>query len=297
MKEKRTARIKKAIKNRINKARLLKDILKDSYIFNIKRRKLKKTFNPERVSTIVVDMDGTIIRKESVLEALALMYPEKIKGKKSKGEKLYQEIIDEIVGGELTLAEAVVAGHYYLIEKNFTYNDMLKVFNKVKFSIRDQLIFTLKYLQEVKGKKIILATLSSKDFGLILNEYLKKKYFFSFNEIIGTELKFNKEKKLVGVKKIIGLGNGESKERKERTKHKALQELFKEKKWKFSDKKIVLITDSYGDIDLARKVFTILIKPNEKPSLAQRVSSIFRLSDKQVKDDFKLQTNLIKILG
>jgi len=42
MKEKRTARIKKAIKNRINKARLLKDILKDSYIFNIKRRKLKK---------------------------------------------------------------------------------------------------------------------------------------------------------------------------------------------------------------------------------------------------------------
>jgi len=47
--------------------------------------------------------------------------------------------------------------------------------------------------------KIILASLSSVEFGKLLNEYLKGKYGFSFDGVIGTVMKFDEEGKLIGL--------------------------------------------------------------------------------------------------
>lgn len=56
----------------------------------------------------------------------------------------------------------------------------------------------------------------------------------------------------------------------------------------------VLITDSYGDIDMAKHVKTILLVPNQ-PSSIQAVSAKYKLADKLIPTNAQLKKNLLAV--
>jgi len=59
----------------------------------------------------------------------------------------------------------------------------------------------------------------------------------------------------------------------------------------------LLITDGYGDIDLAKDMKTVLIKPRRMMNVAQKVSQKLRLADLIVKDDCGLKERLLALIG
>ncbi len=283
----------KDIKSKLFAAKLLGVVVKNSLTFKIKRRALGR-FKRTEFDTIIVDMDGTLYKTDANLEALMIAYPEKMESGKSSGEEIYDSIISKIAFGEYRIEKAIVEGNKFLMARKITRQHLFRVADKVKPTLRKTLINALIDIRR-SGKTIVLATLSSKDFGQILNEYLKIKYGFEFDCIIGTKLEFNSDGQIRGISEMIGTKDFVFESISVKTKLTAIKDGLEAIEKKFDIKKAVLITDSYGDIDLAKMLVTILIKPLS-PSTAQKVSQRLGLADYILPDNKDLGINLESIL-
>lgn len=287
--------LKKALQKRMHKAKLAGSIVKDSLVVNVKRPLKKRRFYANELKAVVVDMDGTIFRTDSSLEALNLMFPEKIRDS-TAGELIYRKMINSIIEGTMSIDEAMIKGTALLKNRGFSITDIKTVFEKVKPYLRTELIESLKEIQKEKNAKIILATFSSKKFGEMLEDYLFESIGFRFDSIIGSEMEFNEEGKVIHLIKVVGMESREVEGKKIISKFDALQELLKEKNWEFNLNQILFITDGYGDIELIKKMPSILITNKENPDLIQTVSTRLRMADFIVKDDEKVKEQIHKII-
>ena len=283
----------KDIRSKLAAAKLLGVVVKNSLTFKIKRRALGR-FRRKEFDTVIVDMDGTLYKTDANLEALILSYPEKTETGKAAGEEIYDSVIKKIAGGEYSIEKAIVEGNKFLIAKKITRQHLHQVLDRVKPTLRKQLIGALADIK-ASGKTIVLATLSSKDFGQMLNEHIKRKFGFEFDCIIGTELAFDSTGAISGIKNLVGTKDFEFEGISVKSKLSAVREGLAAAGKPFDIKKAVLITDSYGDIDIAKMLTTILIKPSS-PSKAQRVSYQLGLADYILPDNKDLLVNLESVI-
>ena len=283
----------KDIRSKLGAAKLLGIVVKNSLTFKIRHRALGR-YRRTEFDTIIVDMDGTIYKTDANLEALMLAYPEVMDSGKTSGEELYDSILARIAGGEYSIERAIIEGNKFLMARQFGRQHFFKVLDAVRPTLRKPLINALKEIK-ASGKTIVLATLSSRDFGEILNAYLKRKYNFEFDCIAGTKLSFSQNGEISGLLSICGTKDFEIEGIHVKTKLTALKEALEEKGNQFDMKKAVLITDSYADIDIAKMLVTILIKPSN-PTAAQKVSHRLRLADYILPDNSDLDINLQSIV-
>ena len=283
----------KGIRSKLAAAKLLGMVVKNSLTFKIKRRALGR-FRKADFDTVIVDMDGTLYKTDANLEALMLAYPEKSGSGKVAGEEIYDSIISKIASGEYSIEKAIVEGNKFLMARKVTRQHLHQVLDLVKPSMRRQLIRALIDIK-ASGKRIVLATLSSKDFGDMLNAHLRLKYKFEFDLIIGTELKFDSSGATTGINAMVGTKDFEFEGIPVKTKLTSIKEGMAAKNLAFDAKKSVIITDSYGDIDIAKMLVTILLKPSS-PSKAQKVSYQLGLADYIMPDNKDLQVNLESII-
>ena len=129
----------------------------------------------------------------------------------------------------------------------------------------------------------------------MLNEHIKRKFGFEFDCIIGTELDFGESEMITGIKSMAGTKDFDFEGISVKTKLSAIKDALAAKGKEFDIKKSVIITDSYGDIDIAKMLVTILIKP-ASPSTAQKISYRLGLADYILPDNKDLGTNLESIL-
>lgn len=274
-----------------NKARLAGSILKDSVEFNLHRRRFRSFAMRQPLDAIIVDMDGTVFRSDANLEALSLVYPSLVKKKKTEGQQLYESVINRIVSGT-PLEQAVLESHALLVEKGFSIRDFKRVLRVIQPKIRTELIVCLKEIHRVTGVPIILATLSSREFGRMLNGFLSQSYGFRFDGVIGTELVFDAKGHVIAIKDLIGRSNTEIHGVRVRSKLQAIQDLFADENKIFDPNRALLITDSYADIDLAKEMLTVLIKPKKSMMMAQTVSHRLRLADFVIREGPELLKKL-----
>lgn len=283
----------KFIRSKLASARLLGGVAKNSLMFKLKRRALRR-FRSREFDTIIVDMDGTLYNTDANLESLAFLYPETDAEGKTAGEDLYDSIISKIASGEYSIERAILEGNKFLIAKKMSKQDFGVVLERIKPTIRKKLVRALKKLK-AKGKTLVLATLSSKDFGEFLNNYLKEKYGLEFDFVVGTELKFDSAGEISGVNSIVGTKDFLFEGIPVKSKLTAIRSALAQKGKGLDLKKSLLITDSYGDIDLAKMLVTVLIKTHN-PTIAQKVSYRLKLADYIIPDDEDLQRNLESII-
>jgi len=281
----------KAIKAKLASAKLLGIVVKNSLQFKLRRKALQR-FKATEFDTIVVDMDGTLYKSDANLEALKVVYPESENGL-VKGEKLYDSILSKIASGTYSVEQAIVEGNKLLMKKNMKKKDFSKVLDKIKPGIRKPLVKSLKKMKK-SGKTIVLATLSSKEFGELLNSYLKKEFDFSFDIIVGTQLKYDAQGKIIGVKSMVSTKDTAHKKIPVKSKLSAIRNALEEQGKKLNLKKSILITDSYSDIDLAKMFVTVLIQPT-RSTTPQKVSQRLKLADYILPEKY-LQTNLESII-
>ena len=285
--------LEKIIGKNAKRARVLGSFVRNSLVFKLKRQAMRPRYWFNHVSTVVVDMDGTLFDADAGNVGLQVAYPQKIAGKVA-GEMLYEEILHNLSSGRMSVEEAIYYGNHLLQSKGFTKKDFELVRKIMWADLRKELVKGLKQLQKQTHVKIILATLSSQEFGEMVNEELQKQYGFSFDGVIGTNVIFDKKGIMTGVEKILGFKNGKIKGVQIQTKLKAIKELCKKNKWAFTMNQTVLITDSYGDIEMAKHVKTVLLT-SKNPTLAQRVSERFKLADKIIAIDENLKENLLAL--
>ncbi|HZX20602.1 MAG TPA: HAD family hydrolase [archaeon] len=282
----------KDLKSKLSSAKLLGIVVKNSLQFKLRRGALPR-FRNKDFDVIIVDMDGTLFRSDANLEALKFLYPEKT-GKISHGEEIYDSILSNIAKGNCSIEQAILDGNKFLIGKKMNRMDFEAVFEKLKPTLRTQLVKALKKMKK-EGKTIILATLSSKDFAEVANKHLQKMHNFAFDHLIGTSLAFDENGFITGVNSIIGTKDYDLNGIPVKTKLTGIREFFSANGKELELKKTLLITDSYGDIDLAKMLVTILLKP-KTPTTAQKVSQSLRLADYMLRDDSDLQKNLESIV-
>ncbi len=283
----------KFIRSKLASARLLGGLVRNSLTFKIKRRALRR-FRTREFDTVIVDMDGTLFSTDANLEALSMLYPEANAEGRAAGEDLYDSIISKIASGEYTIERAIVEGNKFLIAKKMSRQDFSSILAKVEPTIKKKLVGALKSMK-ASGKKLVLATLSSKDFGDVLNSHLKEKYSLGFDFVVGTKLRFDQGGLISGLESIVGTKDFEFEGIPVRSKLTAIREAMAQSGAWLDINKSLLITDSYGDIDLAKTLVTVLIRP-KSPSVAQKVSYRLKLADYILKDDKDLQTNLESII-
>ncbi|MFH1390740.1 MAG: HAD family hydrolase [Candidatus Diapherotrites archaeon] len=281
----------KAIKAKLASAKLLGIVVKNSLQFKLRRKALRR-FKATEFDTIVVDMDGTLYKSDANLEALKVVYPESENGL-VKGEELYDSILSKIASGTYSVEQAIVEGNKLLMKKNMKKKDFSKVLDKIKSGIRKPLVRSLKKMKK-SGKTIVLATLSSKEFGELLNSYLKKEFDFSFDLIVGTQLKYDVQGKIIGVKSMVSTKDTVYKKIYVKSKLSAIRAALEEQGKELNLKKSILITDSYSDIDLAKMFVTVLIQPT-RSTTPQKVSQRLKLADYIFPEKY-LQTNLESLI-
>lgn len=283
----------KSIRKHVGKAKVLGGFLRNSLVFKLKRQALRPRYWFNKVSLVVVDMDGTLFDGDAGHMGLRYAYPDKI-DHSTIGDVLYEGILHKLSAGTTTVEETILDGNRLLQYRGLTKKDIQKVMHAMWPTLRVELIHALADLKKQHNLKIVLATLSSAEFARMANEKIRREHGFAFDAVIGTQLSFDTKGKMTGVKKILGLKNGSIRGTKCQTKLSAIKELCKEKKWPFTMNQTVLITDSYGDIDMAKHVKTILLVP-EKPTTVQAVASKYKLADKLVPTNHQLKKNLLAL--
>ncbi len=278
------------------KARMITGLAKNTLVFKLKRKALRRRFRFGKIETIVVDMDGTLFESDAGKEALNLTFSDLVAEGIPNGELIYNFIMRRISHGIYSVEDAIINGNKLLAGKGFRRADFRKVLEICKKGLRWQLIQALKDIKKETGAKIILATLSSIEFSQDLNDFLRRKHGFKFDGVIGSSLLFDRQRRIAGLKEIIGTKNKFIGDIRVRTKLKAIRDLFHEKGWRFDLNTALLITDGYGDIDLAKDMKTVLLKPRRMMNMAQRVSQKLKLADAIVKDDEQLRENLLKVI-
>ena len=277
-------------------ARMITGLAKNTLVFKLKRKALRRRFRFGKIETVVVDMDGTLFESDAGKEALNLTFSDLVAEGIPNGELIYNLILRRISHGIYSVEDAIINGNRLLAGKGFRRSDFRKVLEICKKGLRWQLIQVLKEIKKETGAKIILATLSSVEFGQDLNDFLRRKHGFKFDGIIGSSLIFDRQHRIAGLKEIIGTRNKSIGAIRVRTKLKAIRDLFREKGWKFDLNTALLITDGYGDIDLAKDMKAVLLKPRRMMNVAQKVSQKLRLADVIVKDDGHLRENLRQVI-
>ncbi|MEK6970229.1 MAG: HAD family hydrolase [archaeon] len=285
--------IRLLVRSKVKRARVIGGFLRNSLVFKLKRQALRPRYWFNKVSVVVVDMDGTLFDGDAGHMGLKYAYPDKI-DHSTMGDILYEGMLHKLSQGSMSVEETIIDGNRLLQYRGFTKKDIRKVLQEMWPALRIELIEALKDLKKNHELKIILATLSSAEFGRMANEKIRNQYGFAFDGVIGTRLSFDTKGKMTGVKEILGLKNGRVRGIPCTTKLKAIKELCKEKKWPFTMNQTVLITDSYGDIDMAKHVKTILLVP-EKPTTVQAVASKYKLADKLVPTNHQLKKNLLAL--
>ncbi len=283
------------IRGSLLRARVLGGFLRNSFVFKLKRQALRPRYWFNRVSLIVVDMDGTLFDADAGNVGLRMLYPDMI-DRARMGDILYEGMLHKLSQGTSTVEETILDGNRLLQYRNFKRSDLKKVLNLIWPTLRKEFVSALNDIRREKDVTIILATLSSSEFANLVNKRLRREMGFEFDGVIGTTLSFDKKEKMTGVKEILGLKNGKTRGVKVRTKLKAIKEWCKKHALPFSMNQTVLITDSYGDIDMAKHVKTILLVP-EKPSTVQKISKQFRLADKLIPADSHLRKNIHAIFS
>ncbi len=283
----------KDIRSKLASARLLGGVAKNSIMFKLKRRALRR-FRSREFDTIIVDMDGTLYDTDANLESLIYLYPEKNEEGKTAGEDLYDSIISKIASGQYSIERAIVEGNKFLVARKMSRADFLAVLARIRPTLRLPLVDALKKIRG-GGKTLVLATLSSKDFGDMLNSGLKKRFGLEFDLVVGTEMNFDSENKICGIRSMVGTKDFRYGGIPVNTKLSAIRDGMELIGREFDVKKSVLITDSYSDIDIAQALTTILVKP-ENPTIAQKVSQRLKLADYILADDEDLGTNLESIV-
>lgn len=283
----------KMVQRNVGKAKVLGGFLRNSLVFKLKRQALRPRYWFNRVSVVVVDMDGTLFDSDAGHMGLRYAYPDKI-DHLTMGDILYEGMLHKLSSGSTTVEETILDGNRLLQYKNLSKKDFQKILKNMWPMRRVELIDALKDLKKNNELKIVLATLSSAEFARMANEKIRMTHGFSFDAVIGTQLAFDKKGKMTGVKEILGLKNGQTRGTRSKTKLTAIKELCKSKKWKFSMNQTVLITDSYGDIDMAKHVKTILLVP-ERPTTVQAVAAKYKLADKLVHTNQQLKRNLLAL--
>lgn len=286
--------ITKYVGGKVKHARVVGGFIRNSLVFKLKRQALRPRYWFRKTNLVVVDMDGTLFEDDAGQWGLKIAYPDKI-DHTTMGDILHDSILENLSHGKMRVEDAIIDGNRLLQYRSFTKKDFGKVLKKMWPSLRKELVQVLKALQE-DGKHVVLATLSSYEFAEMVNDELIAKHGFGFDGIIGTRVEFDAKGKMTGIKDILGLKNGVVRGIHVRTKLKATKELAKRKRWKFSMNQTVLITDSYGDIDMAKHVKTILLVP-QKPSRVQAVSAQFRLADKIVPTTQGMKMELLHAFG
>ncbi len=277
----------KDIKSKLSAAKLLGTVVMNSLQFKLRRTALRR-FKSEEFDVVIVDMDGTLYESDANLEALKTMFGDE------EGEKVYDSIISKIASGQYSVEQAIVEGNALLVAAKMNQGHFKTVLERIKPGIREQLVVALKKMQG-EGKIIVLATLSSRSFGELLNTHLKQEFGFSFNYIVGTQLTYTDHGFLTGVESIVGTKDMDYNGIPVRTKLTAVRKVLAPAGKELDLKRSILITDSYGDIDLAKMLVTILIKPDE-PTTAQSVSERLKLADYLLDDDANLRYNLEQII-
>lgn len=281
------------VKSKVKRARVVGGFLRNSLIFKLKRQTLAPRYWFTKISCVVVDMDGTLFDADAGNAGLRLMYPDKI-DHTTMGDILYEGILHKLAQGQTTVEESILDGNRLLQYQSMHKKDFKRVLTEMWPTRRIELIETLQELKREQNVKIILATLSSQEYAQMVNEKMAKEHHFSFDGVIGTKLSFDKQGKLTGISEIMGMKNGYTRNVRVRSKLSALKELMKKKDWAFSMNQTVLITDSYGDIDMAKHVKTILLVPNE-PTTIQAVAAKYKLADKLIPTNAQLKKNLLAV--
>lgn len=285
--------IRKYVLNKAKRARVVGGFLRNSLIFKLKRQTHAPRFWFNKISTIVVDMDGTLFDADAGNAGLRLMYPDKV-DHTTMGDILYEGILHKLAQGQTSVEESILDGNRLLQYQNMHKKDFKHVLIKMWPTRRVELIAALKEIKREQEVKIILATLSSQEYAQMVSEKISKEHQFTFDGVIGTKLSFDKQGKLTGIAEIMGLKNGHVRGVKVRSKLAALKELVRKKNWPFSMNQTVLITDSYGDIDMAKHVKTILLVPAQ-PTTIQAVSAKYKLADKLIPTNAQLKKNLLAV--
>ncbi|MBM3282190.1 MAG: haloacid dehalogenase-like hydrolase [Candidatus Diapherotrites archaeon] len=281
------------VKNKVKRARVVGGFLRNSLIFKLKRQTHAPRYWFTKISTVVVDMDGTLFDADAGNMGLRLMYPDKV-DHTTMGDILYEGILHKLAQGQMSVEESILDGNRLLQYQNMHKKDFKRVLEVMWPTRRIELIDALRELKQNQNVKIILATLSSQEFAFMVNEKLSKEHRFTFDGVIGSKLSFDKKGKLLGMKEIMGLKNGYTRNVRVRSKLGALKEFMKNKNWSFSMNQTVLITDSYGDIDMAKHVKTILLVPAQ-PSTIQAVAAKYKLADKLIPTNTQLKKNLLAV--
>ena len=110
-----------------------------------------------------------------------------------------------------------------------------------------------------------------------------------------TELEYDSKGFILGVKSLVGTKDGEYEGIPVKNKLSAIRDALALKGIAVDMARTILITDSYGDIDIAKMFVTILLVP-EDSSTAQKVSQKLKLADYIVEVDSTLQKKLEEIL-
>lgn len=283
----------KMLRGKVKRARVLGSFVRNSLVFKLKRQALRPRYWFNRVSTIVVDMDGTLFDGDAGNVGLQVAYPQKEEGK-IMGDMLYEELLHHLSTGKMNVEEVIYYGNQLLQDKAFTRKDFEHVLKKMWPTLRKELVKALRQLKKQTRAKIILATLSSQEFAEMVNRELRKEYGFGFDGVLGSNVTFDSDGKMIGIKRILGFKNGKIKGIPTRTKLTATKEWCKHHHHAFTMNQTVLITDSYGDIEMAKHVKTILLCP-DNPTLAQRVSEQFKLADRIIAIDENLKENIIAL--
>ena len=282
----------KYIRSKLSSAKLIGSVGKNYLQFKLRRTALKR-FKSKEFDVVVSDMDGTLYDSDVSLEGLKLMYPKVTEGI-TEGEEIYDSLLSKIANGEYSIEQAIVEGNKFLISKKMNKKDFEKIFENLKISIRKSMILAFKKMKK-NGKIIVLATLSSKEFGEILNSYFEKEFGFCFDFVVGTELEYDSKGFILGVKSLVGTKDGEYEGIPVKNKLSAIRDALALKGIAVDMARTILITDSYGDIDIAKMFVTILLVP-EDSSTAQKVSQKLKLADYIVEVDSTLQKKLEEIL-
>ena len=281
------------LRSKLSSAMLLGKVLKNSLQFKLRRSALPR-FKGKEFDTIIVDMDGTLYRSDANLEALMLAYPEISEAGKTNGEEIYDSILSKIASGEYSIEQAIVEGNKFLVAKKVSKSDFPKIIGRLDPVMRKNLIKALKDLKQA-GKTLVLATLSSREFGGALNDFIHEKFGFRFDFVLGTEMQYSESGEILGVKNIVGTKDFDLGGIPVKSKLSTIKDAMASAGKEFDVKKAVLITDSYGDIDLAKMLVTILIKPHNATT-AQKVSYRLRLADYILPDNRDLKQNLESII-
>ncbi|MEK6820937.1 MAG: hypothetical protein AABY11_00880, partial [archaeon] len=139
------------VRKKAKRARVVGGFLRNSIIFKLKRQALAPRYWFRKISTLVVDMDGTLFDSDAGNVGLRIMYPDKI-DHATMGDLLYEGMLHKLAEGSATVEETILDGNRLLQYQNIHQKDFQKVLKEMWPTRRKELIDALKDVR--KQKKI-----------------------------------------------------------------------------------------------------------------------------------------------